>query len=119
MFHSNSARSSVHAHTHAHRHSQSRQNPVSPQASNSYQPQQIQYQASRRSQASGVPDQSQLYQWFRKVDTDGSGEISVQELQAALINGELISAVGSHANSEGNMLLQAIGPVSSIAVHFP
>ncbi|KAL4250411.1 Peflin/Sorcin Calcium-Binding [Abortiporus biennis] len=29
----------------------------------------------------------QLYQWFTAVDTDRSGAISVQELQAALVNG--------------------------------
>lgn len=86
MFHSNSTRSSVHAH----RYSQSRPAYATPPPSNPYQAQQLQHQASRRSQAPGVPDQNQLYQWFRKVDTDNSGEISVQELQAALINGKLL-----------------------------
>jgi hypothetical protein len=29
----------------------------------------------------------QLWQWFNAVDTDRSGSISVNELQAALVNG--------------------------------
>ncbi|KIP09102.1 hypothetical protein PHLGIDRAFT_87188 [Phlebiopsis gigantea 11061_1 CR5-6] len=89
MYHSNSHRSSVHAHTPSHMYPSSRTNYATPPpAATPYQAQQLQYQPSRRSQTAGVPDQSQLYQWFRKVDTDGSGEISVQELQAALINGD-------------------------------
>ena len=30
----------------------------------------------------------QLWQWFQAVDADRSGQISVNELQAALVNGE-------------------------------
>ncbi|KAH9966413.1 hypothetical protein BC827DRAFT_1124755 [Russula dissimulans] len=39
--------------------------------------------------ASGPPvgADPQLWGWFKAVDTDGSGEISVTELQAALVNG--------------------------------
>ena len=37
--------------------------------------------------APGVPDQ-QLYGWFKAVDTDGSGQLSADELQRALINGD-------------------------------
>ena len=37
--------------------------------------------------ASGTPDQ-QLYSWFKAVDTDGSGQLSADELQRALINGD-------------------------------
>lgn len=33
----------------------------------------------------------QLWQWFSAVDTDRSGSISVNELQAALVNGQLLS----------------------------
>ena len=31
---------------------------------------------------------AQLWQWFTAVDTDRSGSISVNELQAALVNGQ-------------------------------
>ncbi|KAI9316240.1 hypothetical protein BX666DRAFT_1859552 [Dichotomocladium elegans] len=30
----------------------------------------------------------QLYQWFKAVDTDGSGQLTADELQRALINGD-------------------------------
>ncbi|KAG1175924.1 hypothetical protein G6F70_003790 [Rhizopus microsporus] len=33
-------------------------------------------------------DQQQLWTWFKAVDTDGSGQLSADELQRALINGD-------------------------------
>ena len=41
----------------------------------------------------------QLWQWFSAVDTDRSGSISVNELQAALVNGQpyfLFRSCNSH-----------------------
>ncbi len=47
--------------------------------------------AQRPSPPRGPPANAdpQLWQWFSAVDTDRSGAISVTELQAALVNGEL------------------------------
>ncbi|KAJ9072779.1 hypothetical protein DSO57_1023710 [Entomophthora muscae] len=35
-----------------------------------------------------VPSPEQLSQWFRAVDADGSGQLSAEELQRALVNGD-------------------------------
>lgn len=50
----------------------------------------------------------QLLQWFNAVDTDRSGSISVAELQAALVNGSVLSSyylqswVDGSRNDTGN-----------------
>lgn len=88
MYHTPSTRTSYQAHSH--RYSQSRPNGYAapPVAGSPYPPQQLQHRPSQASQSSAAPDQARLWQWFCQVDTDRSGEISVNELHAALINGE-------------------------------
>jgi len=52
-----------------------------------YQPQQQQHAAAPPPPPSQAPDQNFLMSVFRKVDRDGSGQISAQELGQALSNG--------------------------------
>lgn len=93
MFQSHAHRTSVHAPPH--RYSQSTR-PTSYAAPPPQQPAQLQHSTSthsshslhrQHSQPAPVPDQQRLWGWFCQVDRDGSGEISVTELQTALVNG--------------------------------
>ncbi|EKM55530.1 uncharacterized protein PHACADRAFT_256224 [Phanerochaete carnosa HHB-10118-sp] len=90
MYHTSSTRTSHQPHSH--RYSQSRPHgyaAAAPAASDPYPPQQLQQRSSSHSSYSaGTPEQARLWQWFCQVDTDRSGEISVNELHAALINGD-------------------------------
>ncbi|CEI98074.1 hypothetical protein RMCBS344292_12191 [Rhizopus microsporus] len=52
------------------------------------QQQQQQQQQGYGAQAPYGADQQQLWTWFKAVDTDGSGQLSADELQRALINGD-------------------------------
>ncbi|KAI9292315.1 EF-hand [Neoconidiobolus thromboides FSU 785] len=52
------------------------QNPYNQQQNSAYPP------------PSTQQPQNQLWSWFRSVDTDGNGQLSVTELQQALVNGD-------------------------------
>lgn len=47
-------------------------------------------QGQQQQQGQGPPPgvDQQLWSWFKAVDTDGSGQLSADELQRALINGD-------------------------------
>jgi peflin len=55
------------------------------------------YQSPRYAQAVPQGADPQLWQWFNAVDADRSGSISVNELQAALVNGALSMELGHSA----------------------
>ncbi|GJE90860.1 EF-hand domain-containing protein [Phanerochaete sordida] len=90
MYHQPSQRTSYGAPSH--RYSQSRPHGYAPPppAGSPYPPQQLHHRPSQSQSSAhgGAPDQARLWQWFCQVDTDRSGEISVNELHAALINGD-------------------------------
>ena len=56
---------------------------------------------------------TQLWQWFTAVDTDRSGSISVNELQAALVNGQPTSSLILFRSCNSHIFLsQETGRVS-------
>lgn len=88
MYHSTSHRSSHRNSTQA----PYTQNPGPPPPGAYGRPQQSQggygYQQSAPPQPPGGGADQELYQWFSTVDLDRSGQITVMELQAALVNGQ-------------------------------
>ena len=87
MYHQPSQRTSYPSHSHHYSQSRPPGYGAAAPAGGPYPPQQMQHRPSQSTHAAGVPDQARLWQWFCQVDTDRSGEISVNELHAALING--------------------------------